>query len=110
MVIWDLEGKDDYGSVNFSYLRGAMGLFLVADGTRLETLETALSLWGSTTELIGNVPCTLLVNKSDLRDTWEVQEEHLAETRRRGIDVMLTSAKTGEGVDEAFLHLARLMV
>ena len=22
MVIWDLEGKDDYASVNFSYLRG----------------------------------------------------------------------------------------
>ena len=34
MVLWDMEGKDDFADVHMSYLRGAMGFFAVADGTR----------------------------------------------------------------------------
>lgn len=110
LVIWDLEGKDDYASVNFSYLRGAMGLLIVADGTRLDTLETAMSLRSSSSELIGDVPSLMLINKLDLKESWEVQETHIEEVRRRGIDVITTSAKTGEGVEEAFSRLTRFML
>lgn len=110
MVIWDLEGKDDYASVNFSYLRGAMGLVIVADGTRLETLETALSLRGNSVELVGDVPNILLINKCDLEDQWEVNEAHMEAIKQRGVQVIKTSAKTGQGVEEAFALLAQLML
>ena len=39
LVIWDLYGEDRWQEVRGSYLRGASGGFLVADATRLETLD-----------------------------------------------------------------------
>jgi len=44
LVIWDLYGEDDFQKVRMSYLRGASGYLLVADGTRRTTLDTAMSL------------------------------------------------------------------
>ena len=34
LVIWDIYGEDDFQKVRMSYLRGASGYLLVADGTR----------------------------------------------------------------------------
>ena len=47
LVIWDIYGQDDYQKVRMSYLRGAAGYLLVADGTRRSTLDTALALHDS---------------------------------------------------------------
>ena len=44
---WDLHGEDDFQKVRMSYLRGASGYLLVADGTRRATLDTALALHDS---------------------------------------------------------------
>ena len=38
LILWDLAGEDDIGSFRLSYVRGASGLVLVADGTRAATL------------------------------------------------------------------------
>ena len=44
LVLWDIYGEDAFQSVRASYLRGAAGYLLVADGTRQLTLDTARSL------------------------------------------------------------------
>jgi len=44
LVLWDLAGEDDIGSLRMSYLRGSAGYVLVADRTRRSTLQMALSL------------------------------------------------------------------
>src|SRR6202007_355940 len=44
LILWDVAGEDDVSTVRMSYLRGSAGYVLVADGTRLSTLEVALSL------------------------------------------------------------------
>ena len=44
LILWDLAGEDDIASLRMSYLRGAAGYVLVADGTRPSTLDVALSL------------------------------------------------------------------
>ena len=44
LVLWDLAGEDDIGSLRMSYLRGSAGYVLVADGTRRSTLQVALWL------------------------------------------------------------------
>jgi small GTP-binding protein len=108
IVLWDMEGKDDFADVNMSYLRGAMGFFAVADGTRKETLDMALHLRKLALETAGEVPHVVLVNKFDL--DWEVSEEQLAALEASGIPVIKTSAKTGQTVEEAFLTLARAMM
>lgn len=110
LVLWDLEGKDDYVDVNISYLRGAMGFFVVCDGTRLETLDTALTLRSLALDLVGPAPNALLVNKVDREDEWEVTEAHLAALKHQNIRVLKTSAKTGAVVDQAFAGLARGML
>lgn len=110
MVLWDLEGKDDYVDVNISYLRGAMGFLSVVDGCRKETFETALALRTLAMDLIGPAPNILLINKADLESRWEVGEEDIDAVVRSGVKVLKTSAKTGLGVDEAFTFLAGEML
>ncbi len=44
MVIWDIAGSQRFSAVEFSYLRGAQAYLLVADGTRRETMDSALAL------------------------------------------------------------------
>lgn len=109
LMLWDMEGKDLYVEANLSYLRGAMGLFIVADGTRRETLDTALDLRKVALETVGPVPCYLLINKSDVAPDWEITDAMLAKLTGNGIPYFRTSAKTGESVDKAFTALARAM-
>ena len=44
LLLWDLEGSETEHDLRKSYLRGASGYLLVADGTRKETLYHVLSL------------------------------------------------------------------
>ncbi len=110
LVLWDMEGKDIYTNVNLAYLRGAMGFFVVVDGTRKETLEMAISLREAALNIAGNVPSCLLVNKADLLDEWEVTEGMLVPLAEQGMTILHTSAKTGTGVEEAFALLTRKML
>ena len=110
LVLWDMEGRDVYAKVNLSYLRGAMGFFIVADGTRKETLETAVSLREAALSVAGDIPSCLLVNKADIKEQWEITDHMLAPLVDRGIRVLHTSAKSGTGVDEAFSILTRNML
>jgi signal recognition particle receptor subunit beta len=103
-----MEGKDDFADINLSYLRGAMGFFAVADGTRKETLNMALHLRKLALETAGKVPHVVLINKADL--DWEIPEDQLADLETSGVPVIKTSAKTGQAVEEAFLFLARAMM
>ncbi|MDR2549097.1 MAG: GTP-binding protein [Desulfobulbus sp.] len=110
LVLWDMEGRDIFTNVNVSYLRGAMGFFVVADGTRAETLDTALELRSLVLDQVGAVPNALLVNKADLADQWEITESRLNQASAEGIAVFRTSAKTGQSVEEAFRALAEAML
>ena len=56
LIIWDLHGDDEFQKVNMSYLRGASGYLLVADGTRRHSIDTALMLHEAARRSIGNVP------------------------------------------------------
>jgi len=110
LLLWDLEGKDLYVDVNTAYLRGAMGVFVVADGTRKETLETALELRAFTLEQLGPIPHCLLINKADIADQWEITPTAIAELQEKHIKIFRTSAKTGHTVEEAFRTLATDML
>jgi small GTP-binding protein len=109
LVLWDIYGEDEFQTVLDSYLRGASGYLLVADGTRYATLETVVTLQQRAEAVIGRVPFLLLMNKSDLDREWQVDERALVKLVERGWPVLKTSAKTGVGVEEAFMKLARAM-
>jgi len=107
LVLWDLAGEDEFLQVHMSYLRGSSGYLLVADGTRPATLDTARSLQKRVEAAIGHVPFVLMLNKSDLTAGWEVGEEALANLSEKGWDIIITSARSGLGVEEAFVMLVK---
>jgi len=107
LMVWDIHGEDDFQKVNLSYVRGASGYLLVVDGTRRQTLDTALALRESVERTIGAVPFLMLLNKADLLKDWNLDTEALSRLDCPGI---WTSAKTGAGVESAFERLARATV
>jgi small GTP-binding protein len=110
MLLWDIYGQDEFQTVKPSYLRGASGYLLVADGTRAGTLETARSLQKTAEGVVGRVPYVLVLNKIDLVSEWQVDERALWKVADEGWPIVKTSAKTGAGVEEAFNRLARWML
>lgn len=106
LILWDIAGEDDVSTVRMSYLRGSAGFVLVADGTRARTLDVARSLQSRVRAELGEVPFTLLVNKSDLAEQWTIADAELDALRAAGWSVRRTSAKSGDGVEDAFRELA----
>ena len=105
LLIWDIHGDDELQKVRASYLRGMSGYFLVADGTRPETMETIAMLNELANETVGDIPFILLINKADLESEWRIPEKDLAALRENGWTIHLTSAKSGAHVDESFHQL-----
>lgn len=106
LVIWDIAGKSALDALNMSYLRGASGLLLVADGTREATLRAAIDLLMQSRSLLPDAQAVLLINKLDIVERWEVSPATLAELRR-SLPVFETSALSGDGVEQAFAELAK---
>jgi small GTP-binding protein len=107
LVLWDIHGEDVYQKMRMSYLRGMSGYLLVADGTRRQTLDDALSLNERVVQEFGRVPSFLLLNKCDLTDQWEIEPSQESKLAGAGWNVSRTSAKTGDAVEMVFQQLAQ---
>lgn len=106
LILWDLAGEDEFMKVRLSYLRNSSAIILVVDGTREETLKTALKLKDSAINELGDIPVILLVNKNDLIDQWTINQDMLKHLESEGLKVLQTSAMNGENVDDAFIYIA----
>lgn len=107
LILWDIEGTESEHELRKSYLRGAAGYLLVADGTRHDTLYKALALQTRVEETVGSLPFLFLLNKVDLTEQWSIDERETAALGEKGWEVIQTSAKTGLGVEQAFHTLAK---
>jgi len=110
LMLWDLAGKDAITEIKPEHLRGASGYILVVDGTRAETLQTAIELQDLARTATADAPFNVVVNKSDLRETWELTDADLEQVKTKGWSLTFSSAKTGEGVEELFVDLATRML
>jgi small GTP-binding protein len=106
LVLWDLAGDDELAQLRVSHLRGASGYILVADGTRISTLDRAFLLQEWIAVKLGPAPFVLALNKVDLQEEWRIEEDRTERLAQQGWAVFSTSAKTGQGVEELFLSLA----
>ncbi len=109
LVLWDIAGAGALDQVRASYLGGAHGFLLVADGTRADTVDTALRLHEQGCRLLGKtVPAVLLLNKCDLAAEWELSVQRM-EMLSSVHEVRSVSARSGQGVEDALVSLgARL--
>jgi small GTP-binding protein len=110
LVLWDIEGAETGYDLRQSYLRGAAGYLLVADGTRPDTVANAVALQARAEATVGKIPFLLLLNKIDLEQDWRVDQEELARLRASNWLMITTSAKTGQGVENVFATLAKKMI
>ncbi|MGB9436274.1 MAG: Rab family GTPase [Candidatus Acidiferrum sp.] len=110
LVLWDLYGDDDFQKIRWSYFQGASGYLLVADGTRRATVEKAVTLQERAREEIGTIPFVFVINKCDLVEQWDLDPELEVRLSAENWTILRSSAKTGEGVDEAFSQLTRKIV
>jgi small GTP-binding protein len=105
LLIWDLYGEDALQQIRSSYVKGASGYLLVADGTRPETLDTARKIQNRMTNELGPLPFVLMLNKCDLVDQWALDSEILSPFEQEEWIIQRCSARTGEGVEAGFRRL-----
>ncbi len=110
LLLWDLQGEDEFQRVRLSYLRGASGFIYVADGTRPETLDTVRTLRALAEESVGAVPSLLFLNKADLTEQWALDAATIGADGLGDLPTFLTSARTGEQVESGFERLVHLML
>jgi Ras-related protein Rab-2A len=113
LSLWDTAGQETYKSVTRSYFRGASGALLVFDITRRDTFIHAIDWLHDLRQIAEDgIVIVLVGNKSDLAASGEdsrAVSASEAETwcHQNGIMAYVeTSAKSGEGVEKAFLEVA----
>lgn len=99
-ALWDLRGRSLLDSLGQSFLAHADGLALVADAARPESIALAIQAGCIATVLIGECPQILILNRFD--------EQPLPALTAipASLRVHALSARSGEGVEAAFLELA----
>ena len=118
LSLWDTAGQETYKSITRSYFRGASGALLVFDISRRSSFDS-VTAWLSDLKQIAEegIVVILVGNKSDLASQSTdieggnkravTQEEAEEWCRREGVvRYVETSAKSGEGVERAFLEVA----
>jgi len=110
LIIWDINGEDDYQKVKPSYLIGAAGALIIADITRKDTLEAAIKLNELIKDTIGEKPIIFIINKDDLKHDWEITHEEIEDLKQKNYSVLLTSAKTGKNIEKAFTDLTKAII
>ncbi|UJH69153.1 Rab family GTPase [Allomuricauda sp. SCSIO 65647] len=106
MILWDLEGTDDIRMIRNPYLLGTHGAFFVFDVNRPSTFQNIQEDLSVLSEKMPDVPLLIIGNKVDLVD----QDDLNLLLKENDISFdFLTSAKTGEWVEDAFLQMATLL-
>ncbi|MGD8991335.1 MAG: Rab family GTPase [Desulfobacterales bacterium] len=107
-LIWDIAGLEKFDSVVANYFRGAAGALIVADLTRQETIERISHLYDRFCAICPDASVIVLGNKLDIfkedKQTLSALKAKAAEFKT---ELVLTSAKTGKGVEQAFKRLSQ---
>jgi len=106
--IWDTAGQETYRAVTRSYFRSSSAALIVFDITRRKTFENATSWLHDLRQIAEeDIVVVLVGNKSDLSANRQVTGEEAEKwcKQNKVMQYVETSAKSGEGVERAFLEL-----
>ena len=110
--IWDTAGQEKFRAVNRIFYKNARAVLMVYDITQRKTFDVIKKYWVEQAKTCAclNVVLGVLGNKSDLFENEEVTEEEAKEFAESiGAFFMLTSAKHGTGIHEAFKEAAEMI-
>jgi small GTP-binding protein len=107
-LIWDIAGLEKFDPVVLNYFRGASGALAVGDLTRPETVDDLAAIANKFLSVSPQAALVTIGNKLDLLparpDTLSAFQQLAADF---GSELLLTSAKTGERVEDAFHLLSK---
>lgn len=103
LMLWDIAGNMMSKLLYNNYLKGAHGIFLVCDALRPETYDSIIEERDEHLAKDFDIGITsVIVNKSDLIES---------EDQLKGMKYdYLTSAKSGDKVEEAFYEIAKRII
>lgn len=114
MTIWDIMGEKAVRELmKEAYFAGTRGVIATCDITRPSTLETLDQWIDSVFRVAGRVPVVIAVNKVDLKDEiLRLFDDEAVRLKAAQYDAPFihTSAKTGQGVEEAFRLLGAQII
>ncbi|NVM36034.1 MAG: GTP-binding protein [Candidatus Lokiarchaeota archaeon] len=108
-IIWDIGGQiPKMAPYRKRFYEGAIFAFIVIDLTRLDCLKSVDKWYDEITKSIDmDINIVLIGNKSDLTEKLIITEKEIERIAiKYNFHYMITSAKTGENVNEAFFYLA----
>jgi small GTP-binding protein len=113
LVIWDIMGQRGFLQLlQEAYFSGAQGIIAVCDNTRKDTLSDLDNWINAVYKVTEEIPIVILGNKCDLEEDQEVVLDDLMEFASGYEKTIsyLTSAKTGQNVEEAFATLCKFIL
>jgi len=113
LTVWDTAGQERFRTLTSSYYRGAHGVVLVYDVTRMDSFEN-LEQWLKEVQMYspgnGESVVKLLVgNKCDL-ERKVPKEQADAWARSQGMLFLEASAKTRLGIRQVFMEVVKKML
>jgi small GTP-binding protein len=105
LIVWDTDGNFGEAIFKHVYLKQASAAIVIGDITRRDTLETMIRLGQGFREALPGRHVSFVLNKADLLGSTRSIELPDALVKF-GIEPYLTSAKTGENVEKAFIEAA----
>lgn len=107
LLVWDIMGQPSFREVlREAYFYGAEGALAVCDVTSKESLGELRYWVKAMSATTGKIPIVFLGNKCDLRDETRVPYQDLdVFAKKHDSPALLTSAKTGYNVEQAFITL-----
>jgi small GTP-binding protein len=111
MQIWDIMGEKGFRELlKDAYFYGANGILAVADITRRRTLDDLDDWVDGVEQVVGKVPILIAVNKTDLVSNAKYGEQDVAQFARAfECPYLMTSAKSGEHVEDAFRRIGQMV-
>ena len=108
--VWDTAGQERYRSITNAYYRGAEGILIVFDLTNKESFKNIQNWIDDVSVYTGkDVIFICLGNKSDLKK--EISKSTIEDFKKKTkLEIFNVSAKTGDGVEDAFKHLIELLI
>jgi small GTP-binding protein len=109
LLIWDLAGSTGFDSfTNPSYMQGTSGAMIICDITRRDTLAIIAEYARQSRIINPRIRLVFVGNKVDLAEERVVTDQDLRDVSSTFGDgtFFLSSAKTGERVDDVFFSLA----
>ena len=113
LQIWDTAGQERFKTVTSAYYRGADGIIIVFDQTDRESFDNVENWIEDISRYSTDEPVKIIfANKDDVKiENKKVDNIDITELEKKtGLEVIKTSAKTGEKVNYAFEKLTQKLL